>query len=182
MNAYDLANAGDRFWAKVERGIGCWPWTAGKRNGYGHFNIRTRTGSRTTAQAHRLAYELLVGPIPDGLTIDHLCRNRACVNPDHLEPVTNRENILRGEAPTVRLYRSGLCKRGHPLGDAHRGGGGLRGWCKSCKRAYNAAHRDEQRAYGRSYGVSHREQKAAYWAANRHWINAKRHASQEATL
>lgn len=85
-----------RFWDKVDKDghDGCWLWTdATSWNGYGRFY----TGSRVMS-AHRLSYELAVGPIPDGLQIDHLCRVRACVNPAHLEPVTLAENIRRGAA------------------------------------------------------------------------------------
>jgi len=90
-----------RFWSHVDAAGDCWVWTGSKdRAGYG------RTW-RSTAPfpAHRVAYELLVGPIPAGLVIDHLCRNPACVNPDHLEPVTHRVNILRGHAPSIRSHR-----------------------------------------------------------------------------
>lgn len=84
-----------RFWAKVEKSEGCWLWIGtGNRSGYGHFSIRGR-GGRAKVGAHRFAYELAVGPIPDGLTIDHLCFNTSCVNPDHLEPVSQAENSKR---------------------------------------------------------------------------------------
>lgn len=70
----------------------CWLWIGPlDRYGYGKY----RRSNRHTG-AHRIAYQLLVGEIPEGLVIDHLCRNRACVNPWHMDPVTNRENILRG--------------------------------------------------------------------------------------
>lgn len=81
----------ERFWAKVEKTETCWLWTAAIVKGYGRFfdeDLRP-------VGAHRWAYQTCVGPIPDGLTLDHLCRVRNCVNPDHLEPVTQRENMAR---------------------------------------------------------------------------------------
>ncbi|MGH3029279.1 MAG: HNH endonuclease signature motif containing protein [Gaiellaceae bacterium] len=97
---------------------GCWVWIGCTHpKGYGHFWSGGRVGG-----AHRWAYEYFVGPIPEGLTIDHLCRNRRCVNPVHLEAVSNRENIrreeaganLRRESPD-QLAPPTHCKRGHPL-------------------------------------------------------------------
>jgi len=100
----------ERFWAKVDKTGDCWVWTASTRGsgGYGQFRIGKRQ-----VFAHRVAYELEIGPIPEGLVIDHLCRNHLCVNPAHLEPVTERENILRGEAPSAQAARSTRCQRGH---------------------------------------------------------------------
>ena len=104
----------ERLWAKVDRSGGpdaCWPFTGGLApTGYATIY---RDGH--TAYAHRVAYELTVGPIPAGLQIDHLCRVRPCVNPSHLEPVTNRENQLRGVNPMVLISKSGRCARGHPF-------------------------------------------------------------------
>ncbi|WP_220188598.1 HNH endonuclease signature motif containing protein [Streptomyces phytophilus] len=80
-----------RFWAKVQPTGFCWEWTASKLRGYGQFGLR----AGKLVRAHRFAYELLVGPIPEGLELDHLCRNRSCVNPDHLQPVTHRLNAGR---------------------------------------------------------------------------------------
>jgi hypothetical protein len=97
-----------RFWEKVDVSGVCWEWTGARTNGYGYFK---RVG--TTRRAHRIAYEHLVGPVPDGLVLDHLCRNRGCVNPDHLEPVTSRENLRRGSGIAGRHARSDLCPRGH---------------------------------------------------------------------
>lgn len=85
-------NPATNFWKKVDRRgpDECWPWLAGQCIGYGRFVDRG-----VTVWAHRFSYELCVGPIPEGLVIDHLCCNTRCVNPAHLEPVTSRENTLR---------------------------------------------------------------------------------------
>jgi hypothetical protein len=82
-------------------------------------------------------YEALVGPIPDGLFLDHTCRNRNCVNPQHLDPVTNKENILRGEGSPAKNARKTHCKNGHPLKGENlvRGSKGER-VCRTCKNAY----------------------------------------------
>lgn len=110
MSMHDAADA--RFWAKVDKDApgGCWLWTAGQSpDGYGKFSLHSRS-----TPAHRLAYELLRGPIPDGLYLDHLCRVRRCVNPAHLEPVTHRENILRGDTLPAANARKTHCPAGHP--------------------------------------------------------------------
>lgn len=127
----------------------CWLWTGATtgRTGYGSTRL---DGVRMTA--HRAVWTLLVGPIPEGMELDHLCRIRLCVNPEHLEPVIQRTNWERGDAPSAKAARSGLCKRGHPLeGDnlvpwqwEHRG----RRQCKTCsdasKRAYKRRKRESR--------------------------------------
>ena len=108
-----------RFWSHVSRGqpVDCWPWTGYVcAGGYGRFAARCRP--TVLVQAHRFAYETEIGPIPVGLDLDHLCRNRRCVNPTHLEPVTRRTNVMRGMAPHARAARAGICKRGHALDGA----------------------------------------------------------------
>jgi len=110
--AYPGGSVEHQFWCRVEKRSAdeCWPWI-GHRNsqGYGRFY----RGEHDTVPAHRLAYELLVGPIADGLVIDHLCRNRACCNPAHMEPVTNGENVRRGIGVTAENARKTHCKHGH---------------------------------------------------------------------
>jgi hypothetical protein len=100
----------DRFWQYVRKTDTCWEWTAGGRKRYGLFNLG---GGRGQISAHRLSYMLIKGEIPDGLTLDHLCRNPSCVNPDHLEPVTSGVNTLRGDSVTSVNNRKTHCNRGH---------------------------------------------------------------------
>ncbi|UYL86613.1 HNH endonuclease [Arthrobacter phage RadFad] len=92
-----------RFWEKVEKTEGCWNWTAAKNSGYGRFQI----GNKKLVQAHRVAYELTNGPIAPGLFIDHMCHNRACVNPAHLRTVTNKEDLENREG-AQKTSRSGI--------------------------------------------------------------------------
>lgn len=106
----------NRFWAKVspEPNSGCWIWTACISNaGYGFFSVDGKQMG-----AHRASYEFFVGPIPDGLQLDHKCRIRCCVNPDHLEPVTPKVNINRGIGPALLgdRRRTKECLNGHDLG------------------------------------------------------------------
>ena len=104
----------DRFWPKVDASGPCWEWIAHKNN-HGYGQVGLGAGTRKLGMAHRVAWELLVGPIPEGLELDHLCRNPACVNPDHLEPVTHKENMRRApwDAPAKRRATT-HCPSGHP--------------------------------------------------------------------
>ena len=101
-----------RFCKKVliDETSGCWVWIASKSRGYGMLTL-----AGTAMPAHRAAYEHWAGPIPIGLTIDHLCRIRACVNPAHMECVTLTENIARGEGPSAKGARRTHCNHGHAL-------------------------------------------------------------------
>jgi hypothetical protein len=93
----------ERFWAKVQKGSGCWMWMAGKCTaGYGIFTSR-----RTDYKAHRLSYELTSGPIPDGMFIDHICHNPACVRPEHLRLATPKQNS-ENRGGSNRTSKSGI--------------------------------------------------------------------------
>lgn len=145
-NHTTLIQSFPRFWSKVALANpnDCWNWTAGLFDGYGEFRLNA-----TMVRAHRLAYEILIGPIPNALTIDHLCRNRKCVNPFHLEPVTHKENILRGESFTAIN-----AAKTHPYSEentyiqlphkSHRNGGRV---CRICSRNHKRKYyRQKQEA------------------------------------
>lgn len=120
----------ERFWSKVTKTDTCWLWIGAlDRDGYGgafRVNRETRTGP------HRFSYELLVGSIPDGLVIDHLCRVRHCVNPAHLEPVTNAENIRRGETGKNQVGET--CIHGHPTTGNRVLRSSGKTYCRECNR------------------------------------------------
>lgn len=102
----------ERFWSRVDASGDCWEWTGGRdRNGYARFHLGFQP--RPAELVHRIAYRLLVGPIQPGLQLDHLCRVRHCVNPDHLEPVTATVNVRRSTAPARQLQKT-HCPSGHP--------------------------------------------------------------------
>ena len=139
----------ERLLARYETNAeGCWIWQGVRVGGYGQIGKENNGGM---VYAHRAAYELIVGPIPDGLTLDHLCRNRACINPDHLEPVTMKENVLRGMSPTAINARKTHCNNGHPLdGDnlsLRKDGGRI---CLACRRVSGARWRAKNPNYFRN--------------------------------
>lgn len=134
----------ERILARFERGAGCWEWDRISPGSKGYGVVRYEGRQQ---QAHRAVYQILVGPIPEGLTLDHLCRNRACVRPDHLEPVTMGTNILRGETLAARNAAKTHCPHGHEYTPGNTCIGKLQGGrftcrkCRACQRERNAARR-----------------------------------------
>lgn len=129
----------ERFWPRVKATPeGCWEWQGNRNNvGYGLFKL-----NRRYVVAHRFAYEAMISEIPDGLEIDHLCRNRACVNPYHMDPVTHRVNMQRG-----KLALRAECGKGHPFAGENLAftSSGSR-VCVTCKRAASARYKQRVRA------------------------------------
>ena len=128
----------DRLWARVDKtqvGTGCWHWM-GVTNGWGYGVISN--GARR-AMVHRVSFELLRGVVPIGLHLDHLCRDRSCVNPAHLEPVTPKENTLRGLSPSAIRSHLHHCGRGHEYTseNTYRSPDGSR-ICRACNRIWGA--------------------------------------------
>lgn len=121
----------ERIHQKLAIEHGCWVWYGPlDRDGYGRCYIKHPRQQR----AHRTVWTLLIGPIPEGLMMDHLCRNRRCVNPEHLEIVTPRVNVLRGDTVTSRNLRKTHCPQGHPYSEENTGYTGRSRWCRTCKR------------------------------------------------
>lgn len=132
----------ERFWSRVDFDgpvpeyaphLGpCWLWRGSLSHGYGSISVNGHG-----VRVHRLSYELLVGPIPEHLVLDHLCRVTNCVNVRHLEPVTDKVNILRGISFAVTNARASHCPQGHPYDDENTIS--LNGHWRDCRRCQNAA-------------------------------------------
>lgn len=132
----------------IDLETGCWNTTFAK-NSQGYATLWTPPNK--VVRLHRFMYEQIVGPIPEGMELDHLCRNRQCCNPDHLEPVTSDENTRRGDSPGAMAARTGTCKYGHSLADAilfkQTNGRGTYG--RKCRTCTNQRKRE---AYRRKQG------------------------------
>lgn len=125
----------NRFWDKVHKTGDCWIWTAQKdHSGYGVTDSK-KDGKRTRKQAHRVAYELTIGRIPEGLVLDHLCRNPPCVNPRHLEPVPQAINVYRGDSPTAKNRIKTHCSRGHEFTTENTYKSRWGRQCRTCNKA-----------------------------------------------
>jgi HNH endonuclease len=140
----------DILGARVLYDDGCWEWNGWHNaKGYSCVSLGQTGGGQKHFFVHRVMYELLIGPIPEGKQIDHLCRNRGCVNPWHCEPVVCRENLMRGETHAARLAARTHCDKGHPFDEAntlYRKDGSRR--CRECNkiacRKYDQEHPGRQ--------------------------------------
>lgn len=134
--AYARTPLADRFDAgyQLDRQTGCWNWMRSTKGPNGYGQIGEGGHDCRILLAHRVSYEIHKGPIPKHLEIDHLCRNRGCVNPEHLEAVTRRTNLLRGDTITARRAAQTHCLRGHEFTaeNTYRSTRGTRE-CRSCK-------------------------------------------------
>lgn len=164
-----------RFWSHVEKTDSCWNWTACiAKNGYGRFVFNTKH-----MLVHRISYELIHGKIPEGKQLDHLCRNRRCVNPVHLQPVPPKENVLRGIGITAKNSEKTHCKRGHELSGENlviEKNGSRQ--CRLCKNAKNSKfmnqwyqnHRDQMKQYRDKNRESRKETMKKWREKNREKI------------
>ncbi len=131
----------ERFWSHVDKngplwnGTPCWVWTgAVDGGGYGHFGLPSGHRGGYLVKTHRFAYETLVGPIPSGLELDHLCRNHACANPAHLEAVTRQVNVIRGVGFCAVNAKKTYCNKGHEFTSENTRMEGKGRRCIACRR------------------------------------------------
>jgi hypothetical protein len=130
----------------VKKTSSCWIWTGNiKKDGYGQKMLNGKT-----FKAHRVVWECVNGPIPKGLQLDHLCRVRHCVNPSHLEPVTQKENILRGISPSAIHAKKTHCINGHEFTAENTYRFKNRRQCKACRKITDSNRLGQRRAYHRA--------------------------------
>lgn len=153
-----------RFWDFVQQTPLCWLWRGPLTDkGYGYISF-----GRKNVGAHVVSYSIIRGPVPEGLELDHLCRIRDCVNPDHLEPVTSRTNVLRGVGPSAQNARKTHCQNGHAYDTTWVGHRSIRmRICKTCRRALSSRWLAENRKV-----VNQRRRK--WYAAEKERVNARR--------
>jgi len=141
----------ESFWSKVDARGPCWEWRTAES---GHYGEAPRAYRGISRLAHRVSYTILVGPIPVGLVLDHICRNPRCVNPDHLEPVTQGTNFRRGYHRSAVAHRGGVCVAGHLMTPENTMVRGRKKTCRECNRQWQREYRQKNlervRAYDRA--------------------------------
>jgi len=148
--------AKENFLSKILKTKTCWEWTGCiSPQGYGVFSYWDKKSQRGVSKpAHRISWELFRNEIPKDLTIDHICRNRKCVNPDHLEPVSMKTNIRRGISPSAINFRKKKCIRGHVFQIRNNG---YRD-CSACHVIRKAKRRVQIKEYWKKYYNRNREE------------------------
>lgn len=152
-----------RFWSRVRKGEGCWIWLLTlDKDGYGRFALTRHDPHR----AHRVSYRIARGPIPENQELDHLCRNRACVRPDHLEAVTSYLNTMRGRTKASANAAKTHCSKGHLLVKEYVGKSGLQRKCKECPAVFQCRRvkADPMKALAKQ---------RAWTDNNRDWVNER---------
>jgi len=176
------------FFLRVEvTPSGCWNWLGGHfSDGYGTF-----WDNKRAVYAHKFSYEQLVGVVPIGLDLDHLCHNRGCVNPQHLEAVTHGVNVRRGLAPRLSKQRQTNkthCPYGHPYNEINTVWVKNGRWreCRLCRKRYRQERREAIREYNREYRRTHKEQlkeyNKKYYESHKQWILAKKRTESVVTV
>ena len=155
----------DRLKKGAKEVNGCWEWQKSKQSeGYGVLRLVV-DGKSKLCYAHRTSYEQFVGPIPEGFVIDHLCRNRCCINPAHLEVVTFAENCLRGTGSPAKKARRNHCDKGHEYNPENTRMNGTVRMCLTCalaaKERSNTRRRERRKAARKDAGLLPRAGKAA---------------------
>src|SRR5215831_2055040 len=153
-NLWKMANKNGPVPAHAQYLGSCWVWLKAGKHKYPSFSL-----GGVCLGAHVYAYMLTKGPIPKGLTIDHLCRNTRCVNPSHLEAVTNAENILRGNGTSARNARKTHCPQGHPYNESNTRYGKASGqrFCKECARLARPKWNETRRKRSLARIAAHRK-------------------------
>jgi hypothetical protein len=144
-----------RFWSRVRIREGCWVWVGCRDQfGYGQISI-----DNVRVRVHRVSYTWLVGPVPEGLELDHLCRNPSCCNPKHLEPVTHQENMIRGNAGKWQRDKT-HCKHGHRFTEDNimpTGKGGVFRRCRACYLIHIETRKESRKISDKKYYNKNKE-------------------------
>ncbi len=165
---YDVAEPEEatlaRWWPKITCVETCMEWNAAvRKDGYGVFSMVRKDGKRRMRAAHRVSYEMFVGPIPEYMDIDHLCRNRKCVRPQHLEAVSRLENLRRGQTVVARQLAVTGCPKGHSYDEVNTYWYGNKRECRECKRLRNKARWENDPEYRAQSNAGRRRR----WAEGR---------------